>query len=309
MARKKSTKQKKLAKMSTKGSPAAPADTDEGYTAWVKSKPVLAKRERRSDRLPSVDITDAIEQARLRFGSFGEERSKLEEYFSKKVTKVLNQAISRIDIDCAALLYVNARYKRESSDAEGAAKEQMTALIDEGIGLHTIAMHWLPVLEAASLITPEMAQRTRAGSGRLDAAEDIWVLSGHFKKSWRSLEPLQDGLKGDKKSLRLTKANIKRMRVAGSTLSDVLTGKKGEPPEPSIDWRDQLIRTYELLEDDYNVFREAATFYLRWNKRYDEAAEITTLKSMVQSVAQPSRPKPRTETVKTDTAEETRPPQ
>jgi hypothetical protein len=263
---------------------------DEGYEAWVDLGPVIASVVRRSDRLPSVDITLAIQEMRTAQKKLVQDRrEEIRAAVGKDVRKMLDQALGRQDQVCDALLYADDKYQVESSDVVEASKAQIDAWYAEALSLQKIGFNWLPVLKSSGRISTEEAGRIEAGRGKKNTSSDVRILGEHFDRQWELLEPLQKAQKDE--SLRLTPENVKRMRYVGGKLSNALAGKLDEAePEERIDWRDQVIVLYQLLEDDYHIIKASANFYYTIFHRFEDQ-ELNTLRGFHISKASKSASK------------------
>jgi hypothetical protein len=264
---------------------------DEGYEAWLALGPTLEVLVRRSDKLPSVDISVSIEEMRsaqkdLLEGHLDEIRA----CFNPDIAKMIDLVLGRQDQVCSALLYCEDKRQIEGSDVVEGSKAQIDALYQEALGYQVVGFNWLPVLKSAGLIKPETSARVQAGHGKKNTASDIRILGEHFDLHWELLKPLQKAQEDP--SLRLTPEIIKRMRHVGGKLTDALAGKRDdEEPDESIDWRDQVIALYQLLEDDYHVIRETANFYFRFYRRFEDDSKLNTLKGFHMSKARKSSSK------------------
>lgn len=283
---------------------------DEGYEAWLSLQPVLEKLERRSDRLPPLDLDRVVEALRDRYKEILKKTlPEIRLDFSPTRVLEMDQAEARLEATCDALLYAADKHTIEGQDLTTQSREELDSLTVEAFELHTPAMHWLPVLLSMGVLTPEVAERIRAGRGRRNVAQDLRLLGEHFETSWGELKPLQKKQKN--KELRLTKQNIQRMRAVGGRLTNLLAGKSADEPETAeateaIDWRDQVIAIYQLLEDDYNTLRRAALYHFDRIGRLDLANELGTLKSYHRA-AKPQKSKKPKKSKKEEKPDEVRP--
>jgi hypothetical protein len=246
-----------------------------GREKWESLRRVLSKLKRRNERLAPVDVFGVTrEVTAVRKEKVEPLRKDIESLLSGRQAKLFHAALERLGTDCTALNYVYAMLQVEGERAVKALREELDDLLDESGTLVVAGKHWMGVLEAVGRLDPAFAAAIRAGTGYLDRAMDLQVLSPKLEDGWSILGPLQQEQKDE--SLRLSLTSIRRMRVVGTKLEEALRGELDKSPK-GVDWREQVLLVFQLLEDDYHMVREAARYALRNDHRFEEAEELGTL--------------------------------
>jgi hypothetical protein len=183
------------------------------------------------------------------------------------------EAYFNLETTALALFYANSRLISQSSVKAPSLYEQL----QEYEELKACGLYWLDMLVGLKRITADQVKAIRKGQGSLDLASDLVAISSLLSLNWSAVEAMQALMATEE--VRITQDDLEAMAQQGTDLLRLIGGTTSKESQ-GIDWRDQVIVLFHLLEKDYDLVRTLLVFYHEVEGRPDEAAELPSLRGL-----------------------------
>jgi hypothetical protein len=209
-------------------------------------------------------------------------------WISLEKRPVFEEALERLEDDALALLHAEGMRNSLGPLKDQQAREAFTRSLKRAEDLRFLGFHWLDVLVIFGRLDETTVKAIRAGRGQIDLASDLVTISAHLTEHWAFLEPL---VKREKReAFLLDHATIDAMGHEGMDLLRTIGGSS-PTNEDGIDWRDQVISLYALLERDYAVVYNLLTFFHQMTGNTADLGELRTLSGLYRRsfASKPSR--------------------
>lgn len=261
-------------------------DPETGKQHWESLQSHYQRLEGVPTRLPAIDVQNVAREVLSVELGFRSDLPDLLAGLAGDRRAAAEEAFGLLRSEAHALFYAATMFKSTSASAK-----RLDKLLPQAEFLQQLGFRWLRLLRDAGIVDDQEAAAILAGRGHEDMAGDLQAMGPLFAPHTIILKALHDAQVRDEEEL--TKERIDRMAPVGTDLLDLLAGTPDEGEE-ATDWRLQVIKAFEVLNQSYRVAREEARCFLRLAQRPEADAAFPRLLGM----RRPPKPK------KADSADE-----